>query len=581
MNQFGIYFAGRSILLPGVYARVNADAMTPRRGAPSRAIAILATSQGGTVGGADRITNLAAVRSTLVGGVGAQLTELAMAPSGQVQGAGEVFHVRVNKAVAATLDMGDAEFTSVVAGKIGNGARVRRSDVTNGALTLDVENAALNLAETYRDLGPAFRLEYVGSAVSPTAAVTEAAGVTTLTLTGDATLALTSENVPTIAALIDEINASAEWTASARGGLVGVLTEHLADGVITLTDSVGMAVVPPGQAIALALEGSEIVTATYDALGAASFTAGTWAYLANGTEGAAVTTQDYLDALDVAADLDVIGIVMGTGELAALAAAKAHVETLSDAKNRKERLLYCGPAKAASKTALTESLAELALGLGGRRTVIAGAEPKLVAAGSNKVEVYPAFYLAAIAAGMKAGNRPEMPLTNKQVSIFGTSYQYSVEDLEDLIRIGVMPFHLDVPTGDYVITQGITSWTRDANVIYRKIAGMDIADYLNRIIRAGLARYIGRVGDILTASMILNTVLGILDAEVRGANNPDGVLTPGTNEDGSDAPAYSDVEVELDGFDLVGIRYRAHPVGEIAYITATAYLTPVRIVARQ
>ena len=580
MNQFGIYFAGRSILLPGVYARVNADAMTPNRGAPARAIAVLATAQGGTVGGADRLTSLNAIRTTVIGGAGAHLAELAMAPSGQAQGAGEVYFVRVNKAVAATLDMGDAILTSRVAGKVGNSARVKRTTPTAGAFTLDLEHLYLGLAEQYRDLGPAFRLEYKGEELAPTAAVGDAAGVKTLTLTGASVVTFSSDNIPTMDALIEEINNTSEWVATARGSLTALNTADLKAGAITLTSKVGMAVIPEGTAIALALAGSSIASAVA-AEETADFTSGAWAYFDAGTEGATVTTSDWTDALDIAADLDVIGVVMGTGDLGALAAAKAHVETMSDAKNRRERLLYCGPAKAGSKSALMESLAELAVGLGGRRTVIAGAEPKLVTAGSNKVEVYPAYYAAAMAAGMKAGNRPEMPLTNKQVSIFGTSYQYDVDDLEELIRIGVMPIHLDVPTGDYVITQGITSWTRDANVIYRKIAGMDIADYLNRIIRAGLARYIGQVGDVLTARMILNTVVGLLDNEVRGANNPDGVLTPGTNDDGSDAPAYSDVEVELDGFDLVGIRYRAHPVGEIAYITATAYLTPVRIVARQ
>jgi hypothetical protein len=580
MNQFGIYFAGRSILLPGVYARVNADAMTPRRGAPSRAIAILATAQGGTVSGTDKITSLAAVRDTLIGGIGAQLTELAMAPSGEVQGAGEVYFVRVNKAVAATLDHADVVFTSRVAGKVGNSARAKRSAVTAGAFTLDLEHLYLGLAEQYTDLGPAFRLEYVGAEVSPTAVVSDDAGVKTLTLTGASTVALSSDNIATIDALIDEINNTSEWTASARGSLTALQTADLTVGSITLTSEVGIATIDPNTAIALALAGSGIASAVA-VDDTADFAADEWTYFSGGTEGAPVATQDWLDALDIAADLDVIGVVMGTGELAPLAAAKAHVETLSDAKNRKERLLYCGPVKAASKTALLDSLQELSLGIGGKRTVIAGTEPKLVAAGSNTVEVYPAFYAAAMAAGMKAGNRPEMPLTNKQVSIFGTSYQYDVDDLEGLLAMGVMPIHLDVPTGDHVITQGITSWTRDANVIYRKIAGMDIADYLNRIIRAGLHRFIGKVGDVLTAQMILNTVIGVLDAEVRGANNPDGVLTPGTNDDGTDAPAYADVEVELDGFDLVGIRYRAHPVGEIAYIIATAYLTPVRIVARQ
>jgi len=581
MSKFGIYFAGRDIVLPGVYARVNADAMTPNRGVPSRAVAILATAQGGTVGGADRITSLSAVRDTLIGGVGAQMTELAMAPSGELQGANEIYFVRVNKAVAAELDVGDTTFTSARAGRIGNSTRAKIVAATSGGGDdLYLDHAFLGVTETYRNLGPVLEVTYVGDAVAPTVAVADATGVKTLTLTGDATIAFSSENVETVARLVDEINASSEWTAREVGGTPDALVADLAVASPTL-DANGKAVlsIPFGRAAELALADSTLATAAPEA--GSSTATGDWTYFSAGTEGAAVATQDWLDALDVAADLDAIAVVLGTGDLAALAAAKAHVETMSDAKNRKERLLYAGPDKAATKAALTTALAAMSTGLGGKRTVIAGAEPKLVNVGSGRVEVFAAYYLAAMIAGMKAGNRPEIPLTNKQVSIFGTSYLYDVTELEGMLETGIVPVHLEPTTGQYVITQGITSWTRDANVIYRKVAGMDIADYLNRRIRQRLARFIGNVGDELTAAQILQAVIGLLGEETRTASNRDGVLTAGVTADGAPEPAFRDVEVVLDGFDLVGIRYLAHPVGEIAYITATAYLEPVRIVARQ
>lgn len=580
MSKFGIYFAGRDIVLPGVYARVNADAMTPNRGVPSRAVAILATAQGGTVGGADRITSLSAVRDTLIGGVGAQMTELAMAPSGELQGANEVYFVRVNKAVAAELDVGDTTFTSTRAGRIGNSTRAKIVAATSGGGNdLYLDHAFLGVTETYRNLGPVLEVTYVGDAVAPTVAVTDTTGVKTLTLTGDAVLTFSSDNVDTVVRLVDEINASSEWTAREVGGTPDALVADLEVASPALSADKATLSIAFGRAAELALADSTLASATPEA--GASTATGDWTYFAAGTEGAAVATQDWLDALDVAADLDVIAVVLGTGDLAALAAAKAHVETMSDAKNRKERLLYAGPDKAATKSALTDALAAMSTGLGGKRTVIAGAEPKLVNVGSGRVEVFAAYYLAAMIAGMKAGNRPEIPLTNKQVSIFGTSYLYDVTELEGMLETGIVPVHLEPTTGQYVITQGITSWTRDANVIYRKIAGMDIADYLNRRIRQRLARFIGNVGDELTAAQILQAVIGLLGEETRTASNRDGVLTSGVTADGTPEPAFRDVEVVLDGFDLVGIRYLAHPVGEIAYITATAFLEPVRIVARQ
>jgi hypothetical protein len=275
------------------------------------------------------------------------------------------------------------------------------------------------------------------------------------------------------------------------------------------------------------------------------------------------------------------GVVLGTGDPAVLAAAAGHVMAMSDARNRKERLLYCGPDLQSSKVALMNAAKELVRGIGGSRVVVVAAEPKLVDARTGRLTVYPSYYTAAMLAGMKAGNRPEMPLTWKELAIFGLSYEYTTEDLEDLLENGVVPVHYYPGRNKYVVTQGITSYTRDANVIYRKIAGMDIADYLNKKIRLRLQRFVGRVGDGLTVKQILNAVVGLLQEEVRGPNNPDGVLTDGVDPaTGQPTPAFRNVEVVMDGFDAVGVRYEAHPVGEIAYILATAYLTPVRIEAR-
>jgi len=120
MGKFSIYFAGREILLPGVYSRVVADAMVPERGTVSRAIAILAPGEGGEVGSYTRITSPTQIKKLLVGGTLARLTELAMGPSGDVVGANDIYAIRVNKAVKATLNLGDATLSARMAGKVGN-----------------------------------------------------------------------------------------------------------------------------------------------------------------------------------------------------------------------------------------------------------------------------------------------------------------------------------------------------------------------------------------------------------------------------------------------------------------------------
>ncbi len=569
MSKFGIYFAGRDIVLPGVYSWVIADGMTPERGVPSRALAILAQAEGGEAGGVTRVTRPSQIRELLVGGVGARLVELAMMPSGEVQGANDIYFIRVGRPVRSTLDLGDAVLSAKIAGRVGNAIRARRTVAQSGlpgAWDLYLEDTYRGLTEVYKDLGPVLEVKYVGTGTAPTnVSVSVNGGVVTLTLEGNT---FTSDALPTLDRLVDAINATSDWTARLLGPLVGVRTEDLPAQTVALSS--GKALISlQGKAYEYALANSAIATAT---AGTGTPSAVGWTFFSGGSEGPTPTLSDWLDALALAEGLDVHGIVVGTGDLAVLAAAAGHVMAMSDAKNRKERLLYCGPALQASKTALMDAAKEIVRGIGG---------PRVVVVRTGKLTVYPSFYTAAMLAGMKAGNRPEMPLTWKELAIFGLSYDYSTEELEDLLENGVVPVHFDPGRNKYLVTQGITSYTRDANVIYRKVAGMDIADYLSKKIRLRLKRYIGRVGDQLTIKQLLNSVVGALQEEVRGPGNPDGVLTDGIDPaTGKPTPAFRNVEVVMNGLDAVAVRFEAHPVGEIAYILATAYLTPVKIVAR-
>lgn len=574
--SIGIFFGNREIILPGAYARVNVEAMTAPRGVPSRAIGIVATAEGGEVGGVTRVNSLEDIRTRLIGGVGAHMAELAMAPSGQVVGVSDIHFVRVNAAVPATLALGNATLSAHPAGRIGNGVSVRRV-ITGDSTDLHLRHLALGIEESYLGLGPVLRINHVGAFALPTVVTTTAAGVTTLTLTSTTVSVFSSNNLVGLDDLVTAINSTAEWTASLIGPLRGVRFDQLDIRSFTLTAGSTQLTIG-GQALVMALADSRLARAEATAGTATALT--TWTFMAGGSEGPVPTTANWTEAIGRLAEIELHSIVVGTGDLAVLSAARAHVETSSDAKNRRERFLYCGPARSASRTALLDSLRAMAPGLSSSRVRIYGSEPQLINALTNRLEVFPAFYLAAMAAGMKAGNRPEMPLTNKQVAIFGLSYNLSVAELEDMARLGVATAHFDAPTGNYVITWGITSYTRDANVVLRKDAGMDIADYLNKLIRLRLRRYIGEVGDQFTIAQIRDVVVSMLSTEVRGADNRDGVLTDGLDpQTGEYRPGFRNVEVIMDGFDLVAIRYEANPVGEIAYITATAYLRPVRIVA--
>src|SRR5690606_31220978 len=135
------------------------------------------------------------------------------------------------------------------------------------------------------------------------------------------------------------------------------------------------------------------------------------AYLSAGSEGV-TDYQDYANAIQALADYDPVAVVIGTGDEGILTDAKAFAEQQPDNKNRKECIVYTGPNKQASKQALLDAVKVLAPGLSSSRVAIVAGEPKLIDNTTGSLKVFPSYYAAAMVAGLKAGNRPEISPTN-------------------------------------------------------------------------------------------------------------------------------------------------------------------------
>ncbi len=150
-------------------------------------------------------------------------------------------------------------------------------------------------------------------------------------------------------------------------------------------------------------------------------------------------------------------------------------------------------------------------------------------------------------------------------------------EITRLLDRGVLHSEFVPGDGIFRIVHGITTYLKDANVIFRKLAGMRIHDFLQTQVRASVKAFIGTVADKRGISMMLNAVVNRLTQLIRSGTNLTGVLTTGTDANGNFEPAFKNVQVVFDGFDLVAITFEAHPVGEIAYVTITASLTPTQI----
>ena len=186
--QLGIYFEGRQIILPGAYARTKVEAFNLQRPPLFKRLAVIAPALGGVPKGFTRITSGTEAAKKLKGGVGLELVDLALDPSREVPGAGEILFYRVNAAVPASLDLGNLRLTAKpeYAGLYGNGFRAKRELHPEGYHLLWVEDPQAGVLEQSPPLGPALELRYYGSGTPTAQITTDSEGQKHLVLTGGA-----------------------------------------------------------------------------------------------------------------------------------------------------------------------------------------------------------------------------------------------------------------------------------------------------------------------------------------------------------------------------------------------------------
>lgn len=576
MSRFGKPFRGADIILPGPYTYTDTSRMQSPGGVPSRAVGIVAPGRGGPVGQLVRIRNMQQVRQVLQSGTAAHLAKLALDG-----GASEIIVARVNKATPAALDVGDLLLTHLNPGVNGNRAQFRRTVNSKRADAVDISirDGASGLTESYSGLGPLLDVTYQGLGETPTVVMTSAGGVVTITFTAESGegLVLTSDAIANVQLAASIINQSSAWSATVVGDASAPLS-LLEDTSATFVNN--EATLNAGAAAqARALEASGIVTAA--TLTGSSSSTGVYQFFSGGAEGPATTTSDWIDALALLEGVDVMSVVAGSGDGAVVSATRSHVYAMSTIKARRERTAYVGPDLQGNKGALKSALEDMAAAYGGDRVVIAGNQPRDYDLVSGRLEDYPAYYLAAYAAGYKAARRPEESLTNKPITLPGLTFTFDDEELEELSEAGVLISNHDATQNRAMIIDGITSYTEDATYTRRAVSGMDGMDWLNKRIRLVLAPFTGKVGDRTLIHAIRLAVEKVLKSETRADGRTEGVLTPGNDPvTGAPVDSYQDLRVVFDGMSVTGITYRCHPVGENKYMFVESSFEPVQIIAQ-
>ncbi len=586
-GKFAVQIGGAAVTVPGVYIENDKSAMVAQRGVPKRALAIIASAKGGYVGGVTRV--MAGDEARLLrGGVGAQMARAAFN-----HGMTEVFFIRVDKALPALLDLNDVILQSVNPGRPANAlqAKTAPNATRPDALDLYLKDASgAERDETYRMIGPMLDLTYVGDGSQPTGTVTYHADTDTVTLhlqaEGDpgASLDVDTTTVPTVAELVEAINRSGTWSARAVGHPA---TPTNVAKTMTLTFSSGTATVYGGGrlvSLLLAAAQSRIAFGVPTTSTSTMRVTGNYEFFSGGTDGPlSPSTQDYIDALRLAEKLPVTGIALGSGDYVVAAALSSHLESLSGVKARRERFGSVGIAPQITKSGfMQESLLLGQLFSDVSRMVIAGNTPFDFDVQTNQLTEQHAAVLGAAALAIKISGKVAEPLTNKRLRFTKLRHNYSTEDLEDLIEGGVMPAQYDEEQGANIIVQGITTYVADNNMMLRKLAAVDISDYINKKIRQRVTSLsVGKVADEARVKVILQSVKALLQEEVRGTRNPDGVLTPGIDPDTNQpVSAFRNMVAVFDGADMVGVDVDLSAVGEVSIVRVRPRWTPVRIEAR-
>ncbi len=579
----GIYWRGRGIVIPGAYSYVDAETMVPDRKSPANVIGAVGICTGGKPNTVNRVTSLRDAVALLRDGDLKRAAELMYNPSSEVNGAGEVVFVRVNAAIQASLAIGvQLDLKSKDYGVHTNFIRMKIEAGTTSGKKITMEHQVDDEKEIQDNLGNILAIQYTGSEVVAEMTI----DITAKTLeikTGavspatDLLISVPLDAYPndSIKGLVDTLDGNSDLTctldADADGTMSSALLEAIsAQDVVTAAYTISVQV---GAIHHYINAYSELVESTLGGTPSGAVSDVDWTNFAGGSEGTTPTTQNWTDAIDKLSTESDIRLVYITAETEAIhLAAESHCTIQSDIKTGKERILVCGGS--ASET-VAQAITR-AINLGSNRACLVYPGAKRYNITTGELDTLSPALTAALVVGMAGGVAPEEPLTYKTIKVQGMEKTLTDTEVESLLNKGVVPLRYIREDNIYHVVQSITTWQKDANVIFRKLSGMRIHDYLRTETRVTTKKFIGRVADATAMESIKNAMAVKLDALTRTPQNPQGVLTPAL-VDGVLAPSYQNLTVTFDGFDWVTVSFSAHPVGEIAYITIEAKLKPAKL----
>lgn len=561
-----VFFNGRKIVTPATASKVNDDAMRNKNLSVGNVVALLGVSAGGKPKTALRFGSPQQAQAELASGELLDAVLKAFDPSSEVGGPDTVVAIRVNPATQAALALLNGATTVINLASTGYGLRENQIKVKIEAGTSTGKRVTVQRGNDYyvgdnlaRNM---FSVIYGGAQATATI-TTSGTQVILAAPAGTPVATIELSSYTTVQALVDRINAVADFTAAVLDGNTTAATLNTLDYVTAQSvKSVTYNVTANLQAVVDWFNGNAepLVTATRaTAVGLVPDNIAS-TYLAGATEPAAVT-QDWTDAFTALQNVDVQWLTPVTADASIHAMADTHCVYMTNVA-RRERRAICGMASGSTDA---QAIAAAKLLNSDRTSLVHIGHYDYNDAGV--LTLYPPYMSAARVAGGFAGVNPGTPLTNKNFKCRGLERTLRIPtDTDPLIEGGVLCIG-DTDQG-YKVIKSISTWLVNTN--YNKVeqsCGVAI-DFTIRNVREAVNVLRGQKGTPLLLSRAVSITESVLHELAKAEPQGPGVLAGDAAN-----PAYRNITATLEG-DVVQVSFEASPVIPANYILVTMFAVP-------
>lgn len=558
-----VFFNGRLWVSPATMSVIDDSAMFNKNASVGNVLAIIGKAEGGKPYEALSFGSAQEARAVLRGGMALKAVEKAFDPSSETAGPSTVIFVRVNPATQSSLMLNDVSsadvielksegyglFTNDIKVKLESGSSLGKKVTTQfGNDYYSADNVGRNC----------FSVQYTGSETTAVFSATEDAVTITA---GSTVVGIDLNSYPTVAQVVDRINATSGWTATvldangekaALGGLDNVSGQNVKTSAYTVTGHT--------QAIVdwFNSTGEGFITATRKSGKTpvnVSFT-----YLSGGSDGV-TTTSKWQNGFDTLQTVDVQWVVPVSAKAAIHAMTDSHCAYMSNIARMERRAIVGGDtgvtddaAVLAAKTLNSDRTSYTHLGIYDYDT-------------NGKLTLYPAYIAAALLAGAFSGVNPGTALTNRTLKLRGIERKLrNPTDTDKLILGGVLAIE-DTPRG-YKCVKSITTWLANSNYNRVEISVGVACDFVSRNVRNILDDLRGKKG----SPAILSEAVSRVDSILRTLAMPE-PMGPGVIVGDKINPAYKNITASLEG-DVLRVEFQCSPVIPVNYIPIVIHAVP-------